>query len=134
MITQLTHKWWLLGLRGLTVMLSGLAALISPVATLTALRLLFGACALADGLIIISRLARTDLDYRRMLRTKGLASIALGVLIGLWSSVTAPALVAIIAAWVILARAFETGAMRVAAEKWQTVWGNLTERKMVRAR
>jgi len=74
------------------------------------------------------------LDHGRGLQVRGLASIALGVLIGLWSSVTAPALVAIIAAWVILARAFETGAMRVTAEKWQTVWGNLTERKMVRAR
>lgn len=134
MITQLTHKWWLLGLRGLAVMLSGLAALVSPVITLTALRLLFGACALVDGFIIMSRLARTDLDHGGVLRTRGLASIALGVLIGLWSSITAPALVAIIAAWVILARAFETGAMRVVVGKWQTVWGNLTERKMVRAR
>jgi uncharacterized membrane protein HdeD (DUF308 family) len=134
MITQLAHRWWLLGLRGLAIMLSGLAALVSPVATLTALRLLFGACALVYGLIIVRRLARTDLDHRGMLRTRGLTSIALGVLIGLWSSVTAPALVAIIAAWVILARAFETGAMRVTAKKWQTVWGNLTERKMIRAR
>jgi len=134
MITQLTHNWWLLVLRGLAVILSGLAALVSPVVTLTALRLLFGACALVNGLIIMRRFACTGLDHRGMLWTRGLASIALGVLIGLWSSATAPALVAIIAAWVILARAFETGALRVVAEKWQTVWGNLTERKMVRAR
>jgi uncharacterized membrane protein HdeD (DUF308 family) len=134
MMTQLIHRWGLLGLRGLAVVLAGLASLVSPVAMLTALRLLFGAYALVDGLIIMRQLAGPDLDYGWRLRTRGLASIALGVLIGLWSSVTAPALVAIIAAWVILARAFETGAMRVAAEKWQTVWGNLTERKMVRAR
>jgi uncharacterized membrane protein HdeD (DUF308 family) len=134
MMTQLIYKWWLLGLRGLAVTLSGLAALVSPVATLTALRLLFGAYALADGLIIMRQFARPGLDHGGMLRTRGLASIALGVFIGLWSGVTAPALVAIIAAWVILARAFETGVMRVAAEKWQTVWGNLTEHKMVRAR
>ena len=134
MMMQLIRKWSLLVLPAVVVMLYALAALIWPVATLTALRLLFGAYALADGLIIMSRLARTDLDHGRRLRARGLASIALGVLIGLWSSATAPALVAIIAAWVILARAFETGAMRVVAEKWQTVWGNLTERKMVRAR
>ena len=134
MMMQLIRKWSLLVLPAVVVMLYALAALIWPVATLTALRLLFGAYALADGLIIMSRLARPDLDHGQRLRAWGLVSIALGVLIGLWSSPTAPALVAIIAAWVILARAFETGAMRVAAEKWQTVWGNLTERKMVRAR
>ena len=111
MITQLTHKWWMLGLRGLAVMLSGLAALVWPVATLTALRMLFGAYALADGLIIMSQLARPDLDHGRGLRLRGLASIALGVLIGLWSSATAPALVAIVAAWTILARAFKTEAI-----------------------
>ncbi len=134
MMTQLTHKWWLLGLRGLAVMLSGLTALVWPVATLTALRLLFGAYALADGLIVMRQLARSELDHGRGLQVRGLASIALGVFIGFWSSVTAPALVAIIAAWVILARAFKTGAINVVAGKWQTVWGNLTEHKMVRAR
>ena len=134
MMTQLIYKWWLLGLRGLVILLSGLAALVSPVATLMALRMLFGAYALADGLIVMRQLARSDLDDGRRLQVRGLASIALGAFIGLWSGVTAPALVAIIAAWVILARAFETGAMRVAAEKWQTVWGNLTEHKMLRAR
>lgn len=134
MITQLIRKWSLLILPAVVVMLYGLAVLIWPVVMLMALRLLFGAYALVDGLIIMSRLARTDLDHGRRLRTRGLASIVLGVLIGLWSSATALALVAIIAVWVILARAFETGAMRVAAEKWQTVWGNLAERKMVRVR
>lgn len=134
MMTQLIRKWSPLVLPSLAVMLYGLAALVWPAATLTGLRLLFGAYALADGLIIMRQLARSELDHRQGLQLKGLAGIALGVLIGFWSSVTALALVSIIAVWVILARAFETGAMRVAAEKWQTVWGNLTERKMVRAR
>ena len=89
---------------------------------------------LADGFIIVSRLAHPDLDHGWMLRTRGLASIALGVLIGLWSSATAPALVAIIATWTILARVFKTGAVNVAAGKLQAVWSNLTEHKMVRAR
>jgi uncharacterized membrane protein HdeD (DUF308 family) len=134
MMTQLTHKWWWLVLRSLAVMLSGLAALVWPIATLTALRLLFGAYALADGLIIMSQLARPKLDHGWRLQLRGLASITLGLFIGLWSSVTAPALVAIIATWVILARVFKTGAMSVAAGKWRSVWGNLTEHKMVRAR
>jgi len=134
MITQLIRKWSLLVLPALAVMLYSLAALIWPVVTLTALRLLFGAYALADGLIIMRWFARTDLDYGGMLRARGLASIALGLFIGFWSSVTAPVLAVIVAGWAILARAFETGAMRVAAEKWQMVWGNLTERKIVRTR
>jgi len=134
MMTQLIHRWWLLGLRGLAVVLSGLAAFVSPVATLTALRLLFGAYALVDGLIIMRRFARSDLDHGWMVRTRGLASIALGAFIGLWSGVTAPALVAIIAAWTILARMFKTGALNVAAGKLRSVCSNLTERKMVRAR
>lgn len=135
MITQLIHRWWLLGLRGLVVMLSGLAAFVSPVTTLTALRLLFGVYALADGLIIMRQLARSELDHGRRVQVRGLASIALGVFIGLWSSITAPALVVIVAAWVILARVSESGAMRVVAVKRQTLWGDLTaHKKMVRAR
>lgn len=133
MMTLLTHKW-LLGLRGLAVVVSGLASLVSPVATLTALRLLFGAYALADGLIIMRQLARSELAHGRGLQVRGLTSIALGVFIGLWSGVTAPALVVIIAAWVILARAFEAVAVHRAESERQSVWDHLTVRKMVRAR
>lgn len=118
----------------MAIMLSGLAALVWPVTTLTVLRLLFGACALADGLIILSQLARSKWEHKRELWLRGLVSIALGMFIGLWSSVMAPVLVAIIAVWVILVRTFEVGWMRVIMGKWQTVWGNLTGNKMMRAR
>lgn len=99
-------------------------------------RLLFGAYALADGLLalIVSQVDRHDFYHRWTLRSRGLASIALGVFIGLWSSVTAPALVAIIATWMILARASKTGAVNVAVGKWQSIWSNLIERKMMRGR
>ncbi|MDX9956559.1 MAG: DUF308 domain-containing protein, partial [Anaerolineae bacterium] len=86
MITQLPHKRWFLGPRSMAAILSGLAALVWPVTTLTVLRLLFGAYALADGLIILSQLARSRLDHGRGLWVRGLVSIALGMFIGLWSS------------------------------------------------
>ena len=49
MVTRLTRNWRLLTLRGMIAVLFGLAALVWPGATLTALALLFGAYALVDA-------------------------------------------------------------------------------------
>lgn len=134
MITQLTHKWCLFVLRGLAIMLSGLAALVSPVATLTGLRLLFGAYALADGLmaLVVSQVDRHDFYHGWTLRSRGLASIALGVFICLWSSVTPLALFALIAAWTITTRALKALAAFVAEGKLLSAVDNLVEHRMMR--
>ena len=139
MVTRLGRKWWLLALRGMVAVLFGLAALVWPGASLTALVVLFGAYALVDGLLalIVSRLDRREFDHGWVLLLKGLAGIATGVLAILWPSVTAQALVYLIAAWAILTGAFEVVAavdLREAVEgERQLAWGNLIEHEMMGA-
>ncbi len=137
MVTRLTRKWWLLAWRGMVAVLFGLAALVWPGATLTALVLLFGVYALVDGLlaVIVSRLDRHEFDHGWVLLLKGLAGIAIGVLTYLWPSVTAQALVYLIAAWAILTGAFEVVAAvdlrEVVEGERQLAWGNLIEHEMM---
>jgi uncharacterized membrane protein HdeD (DUF308 family) len=123
----------------MVAVLFGLAALVWPGATLTALVLLFGAYALVDGLlaVIVSRLDRHEFDHGWVLLLKGLAGIATGVLTYLWPSITAQALVYLIAAWAILTGAFEVVAavdLRNLVEgERQLAWGNLIEHEMAGA-
>jgi uncharacterized membrane protein HdeD (DUF308 family) len=138
MITQLTRNWQLLALRGLIAVLYSLAALVWPGALLKALGLLFGAYALADGLLalVVSWLDRHEFYHGWTLLLRGLAGIALGVLICLWPSVTIQALVSLIAAWAILTGVFEAVAVldlrNVVEGERQMAWDNLIEREMMR--
>ena len=140
MVTQLTRNWWLLALRGLVAALFGLAVLVWQGATLTALGLLFGAYALADGLLalIVSQLDRYEYKHGWELRLRGLAGVALGVLACFWPSITVQALVSLIAAWAILTGAFEAVAVldlrNVVEGERQMAWDNLIEREMMRVR
>lgn len=139
MVTQLARNGWLLAWRGLIAVLFGLAAL-RPGATLTALVLLFGAYALADGLLALtaSWLDRHALDREWVLLSKGLAGITIGALTYLWPSVTARELVFLIAAWTLLTGAFETVGVldlrNVVKRERQMAWNGLIERQMLRAR
>ena len=67
-----------------------------------------------------------------------LAGIATGVLTYLWPSVTAQALVYLIAAWAILTGALEVVAAidlrNVVEGEQQLAWGNLIEREMMGVR
>jgi len=139
MVTRLTRKWWLLALRGMIVVLFGLAAFVWPGASLTALVLLFGAYALVDGLLalVVSLLDPNEFDHGWVLLLKGLAGIAIGVLTFLWPSATPLALLYRIAAWAILTGAFEVVAaldLRSVVEgQRQLAWGNLIEHEMMGA-
>ena len=67
----------------------------------------------------------------------GLAGIATGVLTFLWPSVTAQALVYLIAAWAILTGAFEVvtavDLRKLVEGERQLAWGNLIEHEMMGA-
>ena len=139
MATRLTRNWWLLGLRGMVAVLFGWAALVWPGATLAALALLFGAYALVDGLLalVVSLLDPDEFDRGWVLLLKGLAGIATGVLTYLWPSVTAQALVYLIAAWAILTGALEVVAAidlrKLVEGERRLAWGNLIEHEMTGA-
>jgi uncharacterized membrane protein HdeD (DUF308 family) len=120
--------------------LLGLAILVRLDVTLAAIGLLFGAFALADGLLalIVSWLDRYEFDRGWMWLLKGSASIAVGLLTLLWPSITAQALASLMAAWAILTGAFAVMAVfnlrNVVEGKRQSAWDNLIEREMVRVR
>ena len=139
MITQSTRNWWSLARRGMIAVLLALAAMGLLDIALAAMGLLFGAFALADGLLalIVSWLDRYE-DHGWVWLLKGPASIAIGVLTLLWPSITAQALVSLIAAWAILTGAFVAVAVldlrNVVEGERQSAWDNLIERDMMRAR
>jgi uncharacterized membrane protein HdeD (DUF308 family) len=140
MITQLTRNRWLLALRGTFAVLLGLAILVPLDIGLAAMALLFGAFALADGLLvlIVSWFDRYQFDDGWVVLLKGPAGIAIGVLTLLWPGITAQALVALIAAWAILTGALAAMAAldrrNVVEGERQSAWDNLIEREMMRVR
>lgn len=108
----LVHDWRVLLLRGLFAVLFGVAALVWPGLTLAVLVLLFGAYALADGLLAAVAALGAPAGYERrwVLLLEGAAGVIVGTLTFLWPAMTALALLYFIAAWAVV-----TGALQVVA-------------------
>jgi len=110
MITNLSHNWWVLVLRGVAAIIFGILAYIWPGLTFTVLVLFFGAYALWDGIFALIGAFGTDSDRRWALVVEGLAGIAAGVVTFIWTGAATFALLFIIAAWAIV-----TGIMEIVA-------------------
>jgi uncharacterized membrane protein HdeD (DUF308 family) len=100
----LSRNWWLLLLRGIASILFGIAAFIWPGLTVLALTLLYGAFALADGVLSLG--AAVMGGGNRSVPTWwlvliGLLGIAAGIVAFLWPGLTAFALVIMIGAWAV---------------------------------
>lgn len=122
MLTMLTRNWWLVVARGLLVLLFGLAAIVWPKMTLTALVLLFGVFAVAHG--VLALLALFDpirYGHRWVLALEGVMSISVGLIALIWPTITTLALLYVIAAWAILTGFF----VLVAAIELRTFFGDL---------
>ena len=123
-IDTLAQNWWVVVLRGLAGILFGMATFFAPGISLAALVLLFGAFALADGILtIVTAIRRRGMrDGWGMLLFEGVAGIAAGVMTALWPGVTAMALLYLIAAWAIVTGAFEVAAAvrlrRIIRHEW----------------
>jgi uncharacterized membrane protein HdeD (DUF308 family) len=101
-------RW--LTLRGIAALLFGLATLVWPGVTLWALVLLWGAYAFVDGVAALSAaIGDRFLRHRGWLALTGIAGIAAGVVTVVWPSMTALALLMVIAFW-----AYTVGVMQVA--------------------
>jgi uncharacterized membrane protein HdeD (DUF308 family) len=109
MITAVARNWWVLALRGLVAILFGILAFIWPGLTLLALVALFGAYALVDGIFSIVAAFSDQVGKQRwwVLLLEGLLGVATGILTFLWPSITAFALVYLIAAWAIVGGVLE---------------------------
>jgi uncharacterized membrane protein HdeD (DUF308 family) len=89
-----------LALRGVAAIAFGVATLIWPAVTLWALVVMWGAYALVDGTIALTS-AITDrfLLHRGWVAAAGISGIVAGVMTFVWPSITALALLFVIAAW-----------------------------------
>lgn len=102
MLDLMTRHWWVLAVRGAFAILFGIVALVWPGITVFALVLLFGAYALADGVVAVTQAVRgTTGGPRGLLALSGIAGIALGVAALVWPGITAFILLMLIAAWAV---------------------------------
>ena len=105
LLSALVDYWWLLLLRGLAAIAFGVLAFLWPGLTLVALILLWGAYALADGILALwAALAATggDAGRRWWLALGGVVSILAGLVAFFYTGMTALVLLMFIAAWAII--------------------------------
>jgi uncharacterized membrane protein HdeD (DUF308 family) len=111
--------WWLIVMRGLAALLFGLVAIFWPGISLGVLVMIFGAYAMADGIIsLLSGLRLPAGDPRRsfLYLTAGTA-IVIGLISVLWPGATIVFLLYLVAAWALLFGIIEiAGSLRLKRE------------------
>lgn len=112
MAVESNGGWWLLILRGICAVLFGILAFIWPGITLASLVLLFGAYALANGVLAIAMAFKAPKAGPGKGSTVilGLLSIGAAVITIFYPGITTLSLVFIIAAWAMVTGAFEVAA------------------------
>jgi uncharacterized membrane protein HdeD (DUF308 family) len=103
MLDLLSRNWWLLALRGLAAIIFGVMAFVWPAATIAVLVILFGAYAVADGVLAIAAALSNVVGQQRRwsILLQGVVSLAIGIATFVWPNVTALTLLYLIAVWAI---------------------------------
>ncbi|MFH0342417.1 MAG: HdeD family acid-resistance protein [Chromatiales bacterium] len=104
LLNHLGQNWEWIALRGLVAVIFGVVAFIWPGVTLGVLTLLWGAYALADGILALVAAFRNR-DRAVPVWTLiliGLAGIGAGIVTFLWPGMTAIVLLVFIAAWAVI--------------------------------
>jgi uncharacterized membrane protein HdeD (DUF308 family) len=98
------NSWWLIVLRGVCAVLFGVLAFIWPGITLAALVILFGAFALANGILSVTASFQlpSGTSGRGSLLVHGALGIIAGVITFFYPGLTALSLLFVIAAWAII--------------------------------
>ena len=114
----LAKNWWLVLLRGVCAIAFGILTFIWPGVSLFSLVLLYGAFALADGVVaLMAAISGNTPAPRWWLAVVGLAGLAAGAVTFLWPGVTAVVLQVLIACWAIVVGVLEiVGAIRLRKE------------------
>ena len=100
--TQLTKMRWALGLNGLLSIALGVVILLWPGISLDALVIVFGAYALASGVVSFFYAFTSGAGGERgWLIVSGLLGIAVGIIVLVWPSISALALLYVIGAYAI---------------------------------
>jgi uncharacterized membrane protein HdeD (DUF308 family) len=111
-VDTLARNWSLVLLRGIAGIIFGVLTFVWPSLSLAALVIVFGAYALADGVLAIISAIRWRGETERwwLILLEGLAGVAAGTITLFWPGITALALLYVIAAWALV-----TGALEIAA-------------------
>jgi uncharacterized membrane protein HdeD (DUF308 family) len=109
---NLARAWHWIVLRGVFALLFGIFAFIWPGITLAALVLVWGAYAIADGVMALIAAFTMHEEGKPMasLIVVGILGIAAGVVTFLWPGMTALVLLLFIASWAVLMGVFEIAA------------------------
>ncbi|MFZ0093404.1 MAG: HdeD family acid-resistance protein [Pseudolabrys sp.] len=121
LLRKLADNWWLLLLRGIAAIVFGVLAFVWPVLTLLTLTFLWGAYAIADGILALWEAIAGQgghVGSRFWLAIVGIAGIIAGLLAFAWPGVTALVLLMFIAVWAIVTGLFE-------------IWGAIQLRKEI---
>jgi uncharacterized membrane protein HdeD (DUF308 family) len=110
-IATLARNWWAVLLRGILGVLFGIVTFFAPGISFGAIVLVFGAYALADGVLAIISAIRTRAENERwwVLVLEGLIDIAAGIVTILWPGMTALVIIYVIAAWALITGGLEIG-------------------------
>jgi uncharacterized membrane protein HdeD (DUF308 family) len=98
----LAQSWWLMAVRGLIAILFGVVAFIAPAVTILTLVFLFGAFAMANGILSLVVAYQAPKGSRLgSLIFGGILGIIAGLIAFLMPGITALSLVILVAAWAI---------------------------------
>jgi uncharacterized membrane protein HdeD (DUF308 family) len=111
-LANMARAWYWIALRGLFALLFGIFAFIWPGITLAVLVLVWGAYALADGVMALIAAYTMHEGGKPMaaLIIVGILGIAAGVVTFMWPGMTALVLLLFIASWAVLMGIFEIAA------------------------
>lgn len=118
---KLADNWWLLLLRGMAAVAFGVIAFFWPAITLVALTYLWGAYAIADGIIAIWAAVNTsgsDAGPRWWLGLSGVVGILAGIAAFAYTGMTALVLLVFIAAWAIIIGVLQ---LYAATQLWKVI-------------
>jgi uncharacterized membrane protein HdeD (DUF308 family) len=102
MLNLLSRNWWLLALRGVAAIIFGVMAFVWPGTTIAVLVILFGAYAVADGILAIAAALSNAAGQRRgSILLQGVVSLVIGIATFVWPNLTALTLIYLIAVWAI---------------------------------
>ncbi|HZR96467.1 MAG TPA: HdeD family acid-resistance protein [Gaiellaceae bacterium] len=120
--TQLSKWRWALGLKGLASVAVGVMILAWPGISVYALTIVFGAFALASGIVELGSSFQAQSKQERItLILSGLLGIAVGVVVFAWPSISALALLYVIGVYALL-----LGFLGIAASLYLPVDGKTT--------
>jgi uncharacterized membrane protein HdeD (DUF308 family) len=98
----LRQNWWAIAVRGLIGILMGIIAFLLPLPSMVALVWLFGAYAFLDGLFnLVTVWRRGQIRPWWAMALEAVMGIGAGVISFIWPTITALALVYLIATWAI---------------------------------